>query len=168
MITKRQRNAALAKLFGSKGYEPAETCPQGHHFYDEEYRNFLPHVGDLCEQCVEDNGPTAAPTGSLVLRSLLRKKWGIEASMHRDDMAWHPEWRVRVRPKDFTIPGILEPLVRRLLACTTVEGWTMSYDRGYFAYQVVLGGAIGYGHSYEEALGEALLAYVNKEGTGRR
>ena len=88
--------------------------------------------------------------------------------MHREDMRWHPEWRVRERPKDFTIPGILEPLVRRLLACTTVEGWTMSYGRGYFAFQVVLGGAIGYGHSYEEALGEALLAYINEEGTGRR
>lgn len=168
MITKRQRNAALAKLFGSKGYEPAETCPQGHHFYDEELRNYLPNVGDLCEQCVEDSGPQIGPTVSLSFLSFLRRQWEEEASMHREDMAWHPEWRVRVRPKDFTVPGILEPLVRRLLACTTVQGWTMSYGREYFAYQVVLGGAIGYGHSYEEALGEALLIYVNTEGTGSR
>ena len=162
-MTNDERNTALAALIGAEGYEAAEECPNDHMFMDENLVREWPEVGQLCEVCVADHRPVGDTATEDVVCD-----WYIEASMHGSDPTWHPEWRVQPAPKDFTIPGELEPLARELLTRwhdqnSKYSWWYVLYSpfcEDLTPYTVVLfplSAGSGSGETFEIALGEAML-----------
>ena len=141
-----ERNTALAVLFGPEGYGATGKCPQGHGY------GTMTHKGirtNICWDCLVHSEVNAK-----------------ELEAHYDDSTWHPEWRIQSAPKDFTAPGVLEPLARELVARWGEEdgliyGWDAEYAPEYedISYRVELSGLFrgGMGATYEIALGEALL-----------
>ncbi len=158
-MTDTERNTALAALFGAEGYEAAKVCPQGH--TADEYE-----IGEICGDCERD---TIDVPDSYWAASRLYKtsEWMPE---------WHQEWRIQAVPKDFTVPGVLEPLAESLLSRWSPDLpfsmylWSHLFlpvgpRKGHFVTisidnmdQLELDCAgEGKGPTYEIALGEALL-----------
>lgn len=161
-MTDAERNAALAALFGGEGYEAAKECPQGHELEDEKYE-----IGEICQACDDSQGGISVPD-SYWAASRLRKA-------HEWMPGWHQGWRIQPVPKNFTVPGVLEPLAEKLLARWSLNSqhsmylcthqflpplkWhfvTISTDN--IAFTEFGFATNGKGPTYEIALGEALLA----------
>jgi hypothetical protein len=148
-MTTIERNTALAALTGPEGYEAAKECPQGHLV-----RNAV--INQLCKKCY--------------LEHVTHRPFRARRSDEVDD---HPEWRIQSVPKDFSRPGVLEPLAVPLLEKWaepdhTGYGWEVSYVHEtwysieYYEARVAGGPTQGYGKgtTSEIALGEALLDAV--------
>jgi len=175
-MTDTERNTALAALIGPEGYEAAKTCPQGHNediAVDPDYSIGDPvwtedlawGAGVLCLTCIVEDARKvhwSDETPEEYLRA--QSVRGIRQA----DPSWHPEWRIQPTPKDFMVPGVLEPLARELVARWHAENhqyglWVAHYDpycEGNPPYTVLvlpIGKGIGLGDTYEIALGEALL-----------
>lgn len=184
-MTDAERNAALAALFGGEGYEAAKTCPQGHENwvavehsdYDDhdEYVDDIGYqAGALCLTCMtlDQELMRGVPTDNAYYR--YDKARNLRHKFH-DDWPWHPEFRIQSAPKDFSVPGVLEPLARKLLARWSPDPEVRLYQwMHYFVPAGPLQGhdvsilvaelhedmanvADGTGPTYEIALGEALL-----------
>ena len=179
-MTNIERNMALSALIGSEGYEAAEECPQGHNediAVDPDYSIGDPvwtedlawGAGVLCLTCIVEDARKvhwSDETPEEYLRA--QSVRGIRQA----DPSWHPEWRIQPTPKDFMVPGVLEPLARELVKRWGEEemvpwGWMMDYENkpDGLDYNVdiwiedcdcIVGE--GEGRTYEIALGEALLA----------
>ena len=157
MMTKYEFNEALAEMIGPAGYENSRYCQQGHRTEN----NILMHNGepsDVCARC-------------------LPAEYIYEALTAIEDPAWHPEWRIPQQPKDFSRPGVLEPLAVDIIK-RWVDRWGLNKDKvGYSIEQRSLAPykeiavcmaamspmgdyiiGFGRGASYEEALGEAMLS----------
>lgn len=174
-MTDTERNIALAALIGTDGYKAAKTCPQGHKNYHMVYihggsstnweENKPWRTGDLCPTCIIDG------TKGLQLLDL-EDAYAIaenKAEEHGTHPEYHPEWRIQAVPKDFTQPGVLEPLARKLVAQWEAQrqpvlGWQCEYEsrNDDCAYLVTMGEGFGYGPTYEIALGEALLSAAER------
>ena len=165
-MTNDERNTALAALIGAEGYEAARECPQGHEMFDENMDPRENHIGDLCYYCSGINSEN--------------ELWYPERA---EEFAAHPEWRIQSVPKDFTVPGVLEPLAEQLLEKWNREPaeryymWTHTFlpndervthavNISYFPFhpkprraefQDTHPAGYGEGMTYEVALGEALL-----------
>ena len=193
-MTDTERNTALAALFGPEEYKAAMECSQGHGNIKEVYVEDNPpatewvsgdpwDVGNLCAQCVIKGTPR--------FRTLWLGGSGPEAfelaemeiEDHASDPTWHPEWRIQGVPRDFTVPGVLEPLAEALLSRWSPDlpfsmyRWSHQFfpvgpERGHFVTisidnmdQSELDRAgEGGGTTYEIALGEALLDAVERRG----
>lgn len=172
-MTNTERNTVLAALFGADGYEAALECPQGHDAYMavehgdyDDHDDWIPDphygIGTLCLTCITlDYGYSRA------LR--LRKD-------HKKDLNWHPEWRIKGVPKDFTAPGVLEPFVAHLgyswihtaipkSKDTSVKHLVevylgVSFSASFFTLRFgkLVPDGLGIGEAYETALGEAVLS----------
>ena len=180
-MTNAERNAALAALFGGEGYEAAKTCPQGHENWvavehsdyddhDEYVKDIGYQAGTLCLTCItlDQKLMRGVPTDNAYYR--YDKARNLRRKSH-DDWLWHPEFRIQSAPKDFTVPGVLEPLARKLLARWSEErkdwySWRSDYGSFSFGSSYPYGVSImignewegyGGGTTYEIALGNALL-----------
>ena len=180
-----ERNKALAEMIGPAGYEAAERCPLGHdnlRVITSECDTGDPcwaeddtwDVGILCLTCIVEDTRNVHWTVDRIWEyshaESLRKE-------HQSDPAWHPEWRIPQQPKDFSRPGVLEPLAVDIIK-RWVDRWGLNKDKvGYSIEQRSLAPykeitvclaamspmgdyiiGFGRGASYEEALGEAMLS----------
>ena len=161
-MTNTERNTALAALFGEEGYEVATECPQGHEVEECE-------IGEICPHCDWDTEVVPIPDSYWEASRLCK---AAEWMPH-----WHPEWRIQPAPKDFTVPGVLEPLAEALLSRWSPDlpfsmyRWSHQFfpvgpERGHLVTISIdnmdqsdlecVGE--GTGTTYEIALGEALLS----------
>lgn len=164
-MTNIERNTALAEIFGPEGYEAVTACPQGHE------NVYGTDVGDFCPDCAKAWFVSALE----MVGTTWVEMWG-EMKAQQENLAWHPEWRFLQIPKDFTVPGVLEPLVAHLGYSWIHTAIPKSKDTSVkHLVEVYLGvsssapfftlrfGKLvpdgdGIGGSYETALGEALLS----------
>ena len=185
-MTNTERNTALAALFGADGYEAALECPQGHDAYMavehgdyDDHDDWIPDphygIGTLCLTCITlDSGlmcgiPSDNAYYGYIRALRLRKE-------HKKDLNWHPEWRIKGVPKDFTAPGVLEPFVAHLgyswihtaipkSKDTSVKHLVevylgVSFSASFFTLRFgkLVPDGLGIGEAYEMALGEAVLS----------
>ena len=113
-MTDTERNTALAALFGADGYEAATECPQGHEVEECE-------IGELCPHCDWDTAVVPIPDSYWEASRLCKAaEWMPD---------WHQEWRIQPAPRDFTVPGLLEPLAEQLL-----EKWNTDPEEPYYMW----------------------------------
>ncbi len=106
-MTNDERNNRIAEALdrlgmGELAWETAQKCPQGHW-------NTTPHgvtqypVGTLCGRCLLGYQGELEVDDQGVIRCFgIQEQLRQEVEAHRQDLLWHPEWRIGHVARDFT------------------------------------------------------------------